>query len=286
MDTCQSRITEKRLGRQFGDGRHLYFLELKCGGPCVVGKDVCRHCNKKNPLASYNYAKSYNHGKVYDAEYTEVSHMFGSKWYMEGVVKWGPPSQDRINEALEFQQEARKHVNREIIFRVEEMPKKTVIVSPVSSPVSSTVKKSRRPLVKKENPLMKEPITSEDEKEEPPVQKDKKVIKRNPPTKKKTPHQVVMESPTQQQRELTVPTHMERTLEEFDADGYEIQYVRLTVFEHHGMIYFRDSIKNKLYKRFKETSVGSYVGRYDIRTDTVVIDVPDSDDEKDEDDDA
>jgi hypothetical protein len=278
MDTCQSRITEKRLGRQFGDGRHLYFLELKCGGPCVAGKDVCRHCNKKNPLASYNYAKSYDHGKVYDVEYTESSHLFGSKWYVDGIVKWGPPRQDLIDEALEFQQEARKYVNKPIVCMVEEMPKKTVMALKETNEI-----KPRRPLVKKENPLMKEPITSEDEKEEPPVQKEKKVIKRNPPIKKKSPHQVVMESPIQQQRELTVPTHMERTLEEFDVDGYEIQYVRLTVFEHDGTIYFRDSIKNKLYKRFKETSVGSYVGRYDIRTDTVVTDVPDSDDEKDDD---
>ena len=68
-------------------------------------------------------------------------------------------------------------------------------------------------------------------------------------------------------------------MEEFATDGYAIEYVKLSSFEVGQTTYFRDSIKNKLYKKHKENRIGDYVGRYDSHTDSIRTDIPDSDDE-------
>ena len=81
------------------------------------------------------------------------------------------------------------------------------------------------------------------------------------------------------QKEVVLPTHMENTREIVDTDGYEIEYVKLSLFTIGDSTYFRDSKKNKLYKRLKD-KIGGYVGRYDPRTESIHADVPDSDDEQ------
>jgi hypothetical protein len=88
-----------------------------------------------------------------------------------------------------------------------------------------------------------------------------------------------MADPSMVQKEVVLPTHMEQEREEVDTDGFEIEYVKLSVFSLGDATYFRDSKKNKLYKKIKEKTIGSYVGRYDPSTETVHTDVPDSDDE-------
>ena len=77
-------------------------------------------------------------------------------------------------------------------------------------------------------------------------------------------------------KEVVLPTHQEREQEELDTEGFDVEVVRVSVFELNGVTYFRDSKKDKLYKRIKEKSVGDYVGRYDARTGTI-FEVPDSD---------
>ena len=81
------------------------------------------------------------------------------------------------------------------------------------------------------------------------------------------------------QKEVVLPTHMEQDREEVDTDGFEIEYVKLSIFSIGDTTYFRDSKKNKLYKKIKDKTIGSYVGRYDPVSETIHTDVPDSDDE-------
>lgn len=81
-------------------------------------------------------------------------------------------------------------------------------------------------------------------------------------------------------KEVTLPEYLETNLEEFDTDGYEIEYVKLSEFEHNSVLYFRDSKKNKLYKRIKDNAIGEYIGRYNSDTDSIIRDIPDSDDEE------
>jgi hypothetical protein len=105
----------------------------------------------------------------------------------------------------------------------------------------------------------------------------KAAVKR--PRKPKALTPVKMADPSMVQKEVVLPTHMEQEREEVDTDGFEIEYVKLSVFVLGDATYFRDSKKNKLYKKIKEKTIGSYVGRYDPSTETVHTDVPDSDDE-------
>ena len=81
------------------------------------------------------------------------------------------------------------------------------------------------------------------------------------------------------QKEVVLPTHMEQTRDEVDTDGFEIEYVKLSVFAVGDISYFRDAKKNKLYKKIKEKTIGDYVGRYDPASETIYTDVPDSDEE-------
>jgi hypothetical protein len=80
-------------------------------------------------------------------------------------------------------------------------------------------------------------------------------------------------------KEVAIPTHMEKTMEEFDTDGFEIEYVSLVPFEVNETNYFRDRKKEKLYKNTKG-SIGYYVGRWDPDTESIHTEVPDSDEEE------
>ena len=57
----------------------------------------------------------------------------------------------------------------------------------------------------------------------------------------------------------------------------ETVIVKISVFEHDGKSYFRDSVKNKLYTYRSSTEVGGYVGRWCPHSLSVITDVPDSD---------
>ena len=73
-------------------------------------------------------------------------------------------------------------------------------------------------------------------------------------------------------KEVSLPTHIEKTLEEVEA--YNIEYIKLHQIEHNGTTYFKDN-KNKLYRKIKD-DIGPYVGRLDKNS---IIDIPDSDNE-------
>jgi len=75
-------------------------------------------------------------------------------------------------------------------------------------------------------------------------------------------------------KELSIPTHMEKTLEYVDTDGFNIEYIKLHQIEYNGNTYFKDS-KNKLYKKIKD-NIGPYVGRLEGSD---IINIPDSDEE-------
>jgi hypothetical protein len=81
-------------------------------------------------------------------------------------------------------------------------------------------------------------------------------------------------------KDSCIPTHKEEEMEEHSIEDYETEDVILSIFILDGTVYFRDAKKNKLYRRIKEKTIGQYVGRYDPYTDSLVTDVPDSDDEE------
>ena len=73
------------------------------------------------------------------------------------------------------------------------------------------------------------------------------------------------------------PTYVEAIQEPLIVE--ETVIVKIRVFEHEGISYFRDPVKNKLYTFKGPTSVGPYIGRWCPHTLAIVTDVPDSDSE-------
>jgi hypothetical protein len=199
---------------------------------------------------------------------------------MEGVKKWGAPSADRIEYAKQFQKEARGEyvVMPQGTTLLEKQVKAIDESVPIEMPRAKKEEsdKPRKPKIGKQKP-----VVGDTEVIQVPVQEEAAVIVQEP-VKTRKPRKKPEVGPATVlplHKEVVLPTHIESTMEEFDTDGFEVEYVRLSTFEHESQTYFRDSKKNKLYKKIKEKTIGSYVGRYDPDTDSIHTDVPDSDDE-------
>jgi hypothetical protein len=239
---------------------------------------VCEDCSIKT-ASTIQWCRKIDHGTIYDP-IPDRSHLFGGNWYEDGVRKWGAPSAENIEMAVEHQRKARMITNAS--------PSKV----PSPSPSMEPVKRGRKPKVAAvptapitqdmvapaaEIAAVPSAVPSAEPAALPSATAKKVPAKRTRKPKALTP--VKMADPSMVQKEVVLPTHMEQEREEIDTDGFEIEYVKLSVFTLGDATYFRDSKRNKLYKKIKEKTIGCYVGRYDPATDTVHTDVPDSDDE-------
>ena len=261
---------------------------MRCGRACAdPSRNVCEDCSIKT-MSTIQWCRKIDHGTIYDP-IPDRSHLFGGNWYEDGVRRWGAPSAESIEKALEHQRKAR--MMNDIV------PSKVPSLSPDMEPV----KRGRKPKIAPVAPIVVAPTVLPSEEFDiildpilqtvipsvlpsdlpsvlPSVLPAKKAaVKR--PRKPKALTPVKMADPSMVQKEVVLPTHMEQEREEVDTDGFEVEYVKLSVFVLGDATYFRDSKKNKLYKKIKEKTIGSYVGRYDPSTETVHTDVPDSDDE-------
>jgi hypothetical protein len=154
------------------------------------------------------------------------------------------------------------------------------------------VKKTRKPRTKIPEPVMPmEPVPAcnpsvlslfqkeEEEKDSPPVKKTP--VKRKAPVKEKkeSPYDKLVHPLPVTHKDSCIPTHLEQSIEEQSLSDYETEDVLLSIFILDNVVYFRDSKKNKLYRRIKEKTIGPYIGRYEPSTDSIMTDIPDSDDE-------
>lgn len=283
---CISRVTAIDARCYFADLKHKFFLEMRCGRSCSdPTKNVCEDCSIKT-MSTIQWCRKIDHGTI-DQPIPDRSHLFGGNWYEDGVRKWGAPSAKDIEYALEHQRKARTISDT--------TPSKVPSLSPDMQPV----KRGRKPKIapvapvapivptippSEEFDIILDPIIVPSIVPSTPLLQTvsvepakKAAIKR--PRKPKALTPVKMADPSMVQKEVVLPTHMEQEREEVDTDGFEIEYVKLSVFSLGDATYFRDSKKNKLYKKIKEKTIGCYVGRYDPSTETVHTDVPDSDDE-------
>lgn len=285
MSRCLSRVTDSSTAQYFADQRHKFYLESRCGRPTLPNTDVCVRCSVKLESCTNQHSRSFLHGKVYEL-IPPSSHLYGGAWYMEGVKKWGAPSADRVEYAKQFQTEARgEYVVMPQGPALHAGPEKQVKAIPESVSIEmprvkkEETDKPRKPKIGKQKPIMGEVIPRPDTMtvvEAPEVQPTAKPepVKTRKPRKKP---EVGSDAVLPLHKEVVLPTHIESSMEEFDTDGFEVEYIRLSTFEHQSQMYFRDLKKNKLYKKIKEKTIGSYVGRYDPDTDTIHEDVPDSD---------
>ena len=100
---------------------------------------------------------------------------------------------------------------------------------------------------------------------EAPVKRQKKV-----PTKATVPVTQTVTTP-----QILVPEHIETNDEPLSVDSVEL--VKLTAFDIDGTGFYREPIKNKLFKQNKDGSIGPYVGRWSSKEAKIYEDIPDSD---------
>jgi hypothetical protein len=303
---CISRITNETLAQHFGDGRHKFYLELRCNNTCVIGKSVCTRCIYKSATKAVQTVRTFDHGNV-NEPISEKSHIFGGQWYLNGIKKWGAPSSDVINFAIEYQMEARSEfacnnkiesTSKDILIdNTQDMPRGKKKEIETNDGAAATVEK---PVVKRKRKPLMSPINIEnkvDETEHAESSEPKKAIRKKPTLARKKPA-VKSSTPTSycstkdylnnplvnpdanSFRDACIPTHIEKEFDTVDTSDYRIQYITLTLFEHKGTEYYRDSKKNKIYKKLKDKQLGAYVGRYYQKLDEIDTAIPDSDDEK------
>jgi len=301
---CITRYTNETYAQHFADGRHKFYLEFRCNAECEEGQTSCEKCSKITNGPVVQYFRTYNHGKV-NEPIPDRSHIYGGKWYHTAALKYGAPPSEIIEFAIQSQRAARgsfivkdydpnelDKTKKESV--VQEMPRaKQTKTEEIVESVKEPVKRQRKPKVAAVAPL--EPTTTvvEEPVKEPvkrtrkpkiatePVTEEKPVKKAAPRKKPASPTpatNILSNTPVPVTKEVVIPTHLETKLDTIDADGFDIEYIKLSLFEANGSTYLIDRKKNKLYKKIKER-IGPYVGRWNPDTDSIITDIPDSDDE-------
>jgi len=265
LTLCIARIATANSVHYFGDGKHRYYLELRCNRLCKSNTELCTNCEKKNPHTRTQDTRTFNHGTVFEP-IPDQSHIYGGSWYNTNVKKWGSPTAEHIQLAEQHQRDARMQL-------LTTVNTATTVNEPVPSETSSMSSKRQRPRVAKST-VESVVATAENV----VITQEQIAPKKTKPRKKPTATSTTV-AVSHDHKEAVIPTHIEKNMEEFDTDDYITEYVQLTPFEIGKTNYFRDSKKNKLYQKRKDTVVGPYVGRYDPYTETIHTDVPDSDDE-------
>lgn len=271
---CLSRITDDTYCQNFGNGHNKFYIELRCNIPCSNGSDVCSKCSQKSSSCKLQHSRKFDHGKV-NEPIPDNSHIYGSKWYYASVKKYGEPSADCIQFAEQYQRDARSNIvtNQTIIPSTDTtLPVKKTRKPKVASETTTEtpVKRTRKPKVAPETSISEDVTETQTEPSKKVTNSRKKV--------ETTPYSSLVNKPSLVYKEVSLPTHIETKLEDIDVDGFTIEYIQLSQFEHDGSTYFRDSKKNKLYKKIKD-KIGPYVGRYNSESDSINTDIPDSDDE-------
>ena len=208
--------------------------------------------------------------------------MYGGKWYLEKVKEWGEPPREILALAIQYQENARQGLE------IKESEPSMITEMSAAEPKKKGRAKAASEDLKAEAPAedlkqapkqkTKKAEKSAEKPTEEPAEKPKgkpKIAKPKVAKPKVSPKQT---SEASNHKEVAIPTHMEKTMEEFDTDGFEIEYVSLVTFEVNETNYFRDRKKEKLYKNTKG-SIGYYVGRWDPDTESIHTEVPDSDEE-------
>ena len=259
--SCLSRITKDTHVQYFGNGRNKFYVEFRCTMPCAAGSKVCHKCAQKSDTCKVQTSRTFPHGTV-EEPIPDSSHLFGGKWYQQGILKYGPPSQESIQIALDHQRRAREGVESFVQPPLDPPPKKKSAKG-VTTATAATAATS----------------AATETEEKSPETKERKPKKSRQPSIKVNPYgSLIQNTPQLVYKEVSLPTHIETNSEEIDTDDMEVEYVTLKPFEWEGTSYFRDHAKNKLYKNVKN-KIGEYVGRYHPTEERIDADVPDSDDE-------
>jgi hypothetical protein len=269
--SCLSRITDETHAQYFGNGHNKFYIEFRCNLPCIRGSSFCLKCVGKSDTCKVQSSRKFQHGNI-DEPIPDNSHIFGGTWYYKSCQKYGNPTEDVIQFAVKHQQQARQGFDPSLYASAES----------AAAAVATTDSKPK----KKKTPVreVKQDETKEDEQINVIAKESRKGSTSRKPKASKTPlnpySSLVQQNNSLVYKEVSLPTHIENTIEELDTDDFDIEYVALQPFDLHGASYFRDHKKNKLYKNVKH-KIGEYVGRYDPDKEIIHTDLPDSDAEDD-----
>lgn len=273
---CKKRITNQSLLVRFKDGKHRFYLEAVCGEPVSNGV-VCNSCCTLKSQTKTQDVKTFDHGLVGE-EYSPNSHIFDSPWYIAKVKAYGPPS----NEELELAMEAKKRASAGI--KTKAM-KDLVAALAKSSPIQKPIMPIQQvdPI---ELPSMQESAVKDDKKKsKPKSKKSNDPIKSRVPRKKKeslpsTNVELQLKENVQENIITKIPPSA-KMIETMDEPIKIKQIIKIVLknFIYNDVTYWRDSERDKLYKKTKDGKKGEYIGYWDSAGQRIVKEAPDSDDE-------
>jgi len=228
-----------RLMKEGKEGKYIW-TEFRCPNVVSEGVKVCADCSKKLPKYKYQSNQKCDHGLV-GGPYPTDSKLYGSPFYLKQVKEGFV--------ALEADECRAKEA---VIKATSNMPKKKVA----------------EPVVPEE-PLV--PATVAPAVPSPPVKAAKKprAAKTKAAPSSLTPSNAIISADP-----LKPPTMLESM--ETPVHVSEIIVVKVRKIKHRGKEYCFDQDSGKLYSLLSD-SVGPYVGRYKIESDTLDTAYPDSD---------
>jgi hypothetical protein len=244
---CLARITDEALKLPFGDNKHYFYMENVCGNGCDTER--CDKCISKS-TTNVQGSRKFDHGLV-NGVYTSITHIFDSPWYLKKVSTYGQPSSVVLEQAMEAQKKARAGKK----------------VTPIPSSVSSSSLSSASASVSVSGTAS---VTSTPKKKAVPR---KKAVAQITPIAssnvvEQLNHPVI-------QKISSDAKQIESTDEPICLTG--VTRVVIRPFTHNDVTYWRDSEREKVYRRMKDGRRGEYLGRWDSRLEQIVKDAPDSD---------
>jgi len=281
MTQCIGRISKVEGILHFKDGRHRFYLEYRCSNNAIPHTNNCARCTDRTRDKIQSSGK-YDHGNV-NEPIPDHSHIYGGKWYTTGFGLWGGVNLIDEEKAKEYRDVAQaEFANHNTVINVPTVAT-VATVATVVTVVTTSIQPRKRTIKRNDVPTVLA-LTTVLAPTAPtvlaPTVLAPTVLAPTAPAPLIQPRKRVKPKPLPKppQIESIIATHIENEIEEFCIDDYEIEYVKLTPFEHNDISYFREPIKNKLFER-KSKTIGAYIGRYDSYTDTIRTDIPDSDSE-------
>jgi hypothetical protein len=272
---CKKRITNQTLLVRFKDGKHRFYLEAVCGEPISNGV-LCSSCSNLKPQTKTQDVKTFDHGFVGE-EYPPTSHIFESPWYIAKVKAYGPPS----NEELELAMEAKKRATTGTKTKaMKDLVAALAKTSPVQKPVEALQKVESLQLQPSKILDQPEKKIESTQKETPTKVSKPRTYRKKKDDNQPLKEQLVSEETIQSKSITTIPetTKMAETMDE-PIKVNQVLRVVLKNFTYNDVTYWRDSERDKLYKKTKDGKKGDYVGRWDSIEHKLVKEAPDSDED-------
>ncbi len=274
---CKKRVSYPGLFLRFQDGKHRFFLESVCANP--IGSqngNLCYKCSYARVQTKTQDSHTFPHGLV-TGEYSPESHLYDSPWYHESVKTYGPPSSDDIALAMEAQRRSKQGTKTKAMndlfaalaskHGVSEESEVTVTLD-----MPPTKHSPPKPATKVPEPAeIKEVATVKEKPKRKP--RAKKVVEQPPAVSVIE----VLQKPVATTVAATI-----KLAENGDdpIEAKELVRIVLRTFTHNGKAYWRDGEREKLYEKTKGGGKGSYVGRWNSTSETILREAPDTDDDE------